>query len=197
MVVSFGQGCDSFYLTVTENIAKMKDKRGVKQNLAHKAQLGSYDKYLAFRKQIPAEVGIRGEEMVFTSFSIISRDNRELYGMVGAKCKQCGTPSYPLQRICPNPDCGAVDQMEPYRFADKKGIIFTYTSDFLAACIDPPASYGFIDYEGGGRSLVDFTDCDPNTLKVGMPVEMSFRIKYSDEKRAAVNYGWKAMPIVS
>jgi len=197
MVVSFGQGCDSFYLTVTENIKKMKEKRGVKGNLASKAPLGSYDKYLAFRKQIPAEVGIRGEEMGFTSFSIVSRDNREINGMVGAKCKKCGAPSYPLQRICPNPDCGAVDQMEPYRFAEKKGIIFTYTSDFLAACIDPPASYGFIDYEGGGRALVDFTDCDPNTLKVGMPVEMSFRIKYADEKRAAVNYGWKAIPIVS
>jgi uncharacterized OB-fold protein len=44
---------------------------------------------------------------------------------------------------------------------------------------------------------VDFTDCDPNTIKVGMPVELAFRIKASDEKRAAVNYGWKAMPIVA
>ena len=44
---------------------------------------------------------------------------------------------------------------------------------------------------------MDFTDCDANALKVGMPVEMSFRIKFADEKRAAVNYGWKAIPIVA
>jgi hydroxymethylglutaryl-CoA synthase len=197
MVISFGQGCDAFYLTVTDKIAKVKNKKAIKRNMANKVQLGSYEKYLAFRKLMPCEIGIRGEEAMFTSFSIVSRDNRELYGMVGFKCKKCGTPSYPPQRICPNPDCGAVDQNEPYRFVDKNATIFTYTSDFLSPSIDPPASYGFIDFEGGGRTGVDFTDCDANLLKIGMPVELAFRIKFADEKRAAINYGWKAMPIVA
>jgi hydroxymethylglutaryl-CoA synthase len=197
MVVSFGQGCDAFYLTVTDNIKKIKDKKAVKRNLANKVPLGSYEKYLAFRRLMPSEIGIRGEETVFTSFSIVSRENREIYGMVGTRCKKCGTPAWPVQRICPKPDCGAIDQTEPYKFSDKIGHIFTYTSDFLAPSIDPPSSYGFIDFEGGGRAGLDFTDCDANALKVGMPVELSFRIKYADEKRAAVNYGWKAMPIVS
>jgi hydroxymethylglutaryl-CoA synthase len=197
MVISFGQGCDAFYLTVTDKIAKIKNKKAIKRNMANKVQLGSYEKYLAFRKLMPCEIGIRGEEAMFTSFSIVSRDNRELYGMVGFKCKKCGTPSYPPQRICPNPDCGAVDQNEPYRFVDKNATIFTYTSDFLSPSIDPPASYGFIDFEGGGRTGVDFTDCDANLLKIGMPVELAFRIKFADEKRAAINYGWKAMPIVA
>jgi hydroxymethylglutaryl-CoA synthase len=196
MVVSFGQGCDAFYLTVTDKITSIKDKKAIKRNLANKVALGSYEKYLAFRKLMPVEIGIRGEETVFTSFSIISRESRELYGMVGSKCKKCGTPAWPVQRVCPNPDCGAIDQMEPYRFSDRLANIFTYTSDFLAPSIDPPSSYGFIDFDGGGRCGVDFTDCDSNTMKVGMPVEMSFRIKFADEKRAAVNYGWKAMPIV-
>jgi 3-hydroxy-3-methylglutaryl CoA synthase/uncharacterized OB-fold protein len=197
MVISFGQGCDAFYLTVTDKIAKIKNKKAIKRNMANKVALGSYEKYLAFRKLMPCEIGIRGEETMFTSFSIVSRDNRELYGMVGVKCKKCGAPSYPPQRICPNPDCGAVDQNEPYRFVDKNATIFTYTSDFLSPSIDPPASYGFIDFEGGGRTGVDFTDCDANALKIGMPVEFAFRIKFADEKRAAVNYGWKAMPIVA
>ena len=197
MVVSFGQGCDAFFLTVTDNITKVKNKKAVKRNLANKVALGSYDKYLAFRKLMPAEIGIRGEETIFTSYSIIARDNREIYGMVGTKCKKCGTPAWPVQRVCPNPDCGAIDQIEAYRFSDKPGHIFTYTSDFLAPSIDPPASYGFVDFDGGGRCAVDFTDCDPNALKVGMPVELSFRIKFADEKRASVNYGWKAMPVVA
>ena len=197
MVVSFGQGCDAFYLTVTDKIAGIKDKKAIKRNLANKVPLGSYEKYLAFRKLMPCEIGIRGEETVFTSFSIIARENREIYGMVGSKCKKCGTPAWPFQRICPNPDCGAIDQLESYGFSERLANIFTYTSDFLAPSIDPPASYGFIDFQGGGRCAVDFTDCDPNALKVGMPVEMSFRIKFSDEKRAAVNYGWKAIPIVA
>jgi len=197
MVVSFGQGCDAFYLTVTDKVSKIKDKKAVKKNMANKAALGSYEKYLAFRKLMPAEIGIRGEEVNFTSFSVVSRDNRELYGMVGTKCTKCGTPCYPPQRICTKPECGAVDQFEHYRFSDRKGVLFTYTSDFLAASIDPPASYGFIDFEGGGRAGLDLTDCDANALSVGMPVEMTFRIKYADEKRAAINYGWKAMPVIA
>ena len=197
LVISFGQGCDAFYLTVTDKISKIKDKKAVKKNMANKVALGSYEKYLAFRKQMPCEIGIRGEEALFTSFSVVSRDNREIYGMVGFKCKKCGTPSYPPQRICCNPDCGAVDQYDSYRFADKRAVLFTYTSDFLAPSIDPPASYGFIDFDGGGRAGVDLTDCDSNALSVGMPVELTFRIKYADEKRAAINYGWKAMPIVA
>ncbi len=197
MVVSFGQGCDAFFLTVTDNITRVKNKKAIKRNLANKAALGSYEKYLAFRKLMPVEIGIRGEETIFTSFSLVSRENREIYGMVGSKCKKCGTPAWPLQRVCPNPDCGAIDQFEPYRFSDKLGKIFTYTADFLAASIDPPAVYGYIDFEGGGRCGLDFTDCDPNALKVGMQMELSFRIKYADEKRAAVNYGWKAMPVIA
>ena len=109
MVVSFGQGCDAFYLTVTDKIKGVKAKKAVKRNLANKVPLGSYEKYLAFRKLMPVEIGIRGEETVFTSFSIISRENREIHGMVGSKCKKCGAPAWPVQRVCPNPDCGAID----------------------------------------------------------------------------------------
>ena len=103
MVVSFGQGCDAFYLTVTDKIAKIKDKKAIKRNLANKVALGSYEKYLAFRKLMPCEIGIRGEETMFTSFSIISRENREIYGMVGYKCKKCGTPSLALPEDLPQP----------------------------------------------------------------------------------------------
>lgn len=197
MVVSFGQGCDAFYITVTDKITEVKNKKAIKRNLANKAALGSYEKYLAFRKLMPVEIGIRGEEAIFTSFSIVSRENREIYGMVGSRCRKCGAPAWPIQRICPNPDCGAIDQFDPYRFSDRLGNIFTYTADYLAPSIDPPSVYGFIDFEGGGRCGLDFTDCDANTLKVGLPMELSFRIKYADEKRAAVNYGWKAIPIVA
>ncbi len=196
MVVSFGQGCDALCLTVTDNISKVKDKKGVKKNLANRAPLISYEKYLAFRNLMPVEVGIRGEETAFISYSMIWRDNREIYGMVGSRCKVCGHPFYPLQRICANSKCGATDQMEPYRFAERKATIFTCASDFLAPCIDPPASYCIVDFEGGGRALIDLTDCDPNVLKVDMPVEMSFRIRYADEKRASISYGWKAVPVV-
>ena len=84
--------------------------------------------------------------------------------------------------------------MEDYRFSDKKGVLFTYTGDNLAASINPPATYGFVDFEGGGRSWFDITDCDLDSLEVGMPLEMTFRRRYLDEARGQHGYFWKAMP---
>ena len=104
-------------------------------------------------------------------------------------------PQYPSQRVCVKPGCGAIDEMEDYRFSDKKGYLFTYTGDNLAFSVSPPAIYGMINFEGGGRYWFDLTDCDLDSLKVGMPVEMSFRRKYLDEARGIYGYFWKGVPI--
>lgn len=85
--------------------------------------------------------------------------------------------------------------MEDYRFSDKKGTLFTYTGDNLAANIDPPAIYGLVDFDGGGRFWFDLTDCDLDSVKVGMPVEMTFRRRYVDEDSGVYGYSWKAMPV--
>jgi uncharacterized OB-fold protein len=89
--------------------------------------------------------------------------------------------------------CQAKDQFEDYRFADKKGSIFTYSLDLLADVIDPPGSPVFVDFEGGGRGWFELTDRDPDQVKVGMPVEMVFRKMYFD--RGIHNYFWKARPV--
>ena len=118
-----------------------------------------------------------------------------LLGLVGSRCKRCGTPQFPPQRVCAKPDCGAVDEMEDYRFAQRKGHLFTYTADSLAFSPNPPAIYGMVDFEEGGRSLFDLTDCDLDMLSVNMPVEMTFRRKFHDENRGVSAYSWKATPI--
>lgn len=83
--------------------------------------------------------------------------------------------------------------MEDYNFARKKGRIFTFTADNLAVSGEPPAIYGILDFEGGGRYWFDFTDCDLKEVKVGAPVVMSFRRKYLDQGRGVHGYFWKAV----
>ncbi|MBM3172494.1 MAG: 3-hydroxy-3-methylglutaryl CoA synthase, partial [Chloroflexi bacterium] len=90
-----------------------------------------------------------------------------------------------------------LDEMEPYRFSDKKASVFNYTGDNLAASISPPAIYGMVDFEGGGRAWLDFTDCDLEEVKVGLPVELTFRRKYVDEGRGIHGYFWKVVPVRS
>ncbi len=194
LVTSYGNGSEALWFKVTEKIEEKRDGRGVKQYLSSKQELTSYEKYLTFRGILPVEVGIRGE-VGPTQLSVAWRERRAILALCGSKCKRCGTPQYPPQRVCVNPNCGAIDEMEDYQFADKRGTLFSYTEDRLSFSISPPQAYGMIDFEGGGRYIFDITDCEPGSLKVGMPMEMTFRRKYVDEVRGIHGYSWKAMPV--
>ena len=197
VVVSFGNGSDALLFKVTDKIEKVKgNRRGIKKHLATRRELRSYEKFISFRNAIPVEKGIRGETIATTALSELWRSRRQVLGLVGSRCKKCGTPQYPAQRVCVKPDCGAIDQMEDYPFADKKGRLFTYTGDMLAFSMNPPAIYGIVDFEGGGRFWFDMTDADQESVKMDMPIEMSFRKKYTDEKSGIHGYFWKAVPVI-
>lgn len=195
LLISYGSGCDALYFEVTENIKKLSARTGIVGYLSKKVELDNYLKYLTWRKMVPTSLGLRGEEDKWTRWSLVWRRHRMILGMWGSRCTKCQTQQFPAQRVCVNPDCGAIDQMEPVYLADKGGTIFSYTSDMLAASINPPAMYGAVDINGGGRFVFDYTDCVLEDLEVGKKVEFSFRIKMYDQKRDITNYFWKAVPV--
>jgi NAD(P)-dependent dehydrogenase (short-subunit alcohol dehydrogenase family) len=65
----------------------------------------------------------------------------------------------------------------------------------LAVSVDPPAIYGMVQFEGGGRFMADFTDCAQDDIRVGLPVKMSFRKHATDKERGFTGYFWKAVPV--
>ena len=195
LVVSFGSGCDALYFEVTEAIEKIKDRHGISGCLANRAELDNYSKYLVWRDILPAETGLRGEEDLWTRASVLWRNRRFVFGLCGSRCRKCGTPHLPPQQVCVNPDCGAIEEMEDYVFSDKRGRLVSFTGDLLAASLNPPAVYGQVMFEGGGKYMCDFTDCDMEELSTGMPVSMTFRRKYYDKKRGVSGYFWKAKPL--
>ena len=72
--------------------------------------------------------------------------------------------------------------------------VLTWTADRLTYTPDPPAHYGIVQFEGGGRLMADFTDVDTGEVEVGMPMRMVFRIKEQDARRNLKSYFWKAAP---
>ena len=54
-----------------------------------------------------------------------------------------------------------------------------------------------IEFEEGGRVMIDFTDIDADALKVGQPMQMMFRIKDIDTARGFRRYYWKAAPVAA
>ncbi|MCX5999286.1 MAG: OB-fold domain-containing protein [Chloroflexi bacterium] len=201
LFASYGNGADAFVLQVTPAVSGLSRRRGMKRHLKSKKTINNYETYLRWRGIIPLEAA-RRPELPPTSVAALWRNKKEILALYGARCLKCGTPQYvnpganfstgvtPI-RICVV--CQAQDQLEPYRFADKKARIFTFTQDNLAPSPDPPAIVTVIDFEGGGRGVFDMTDRDPSQLQVGMPVEMTFRRLFYD--RGIHNYYWKARPV--
>jgi len=194
LIAGFGQGCDALYFRVTDHIKKFPSRRGVRGSLEHKKSIDNYMKYLVFRNLIEPEMGIRAEAQTQTAMTTLWRQRKMITGLVGGKCRDCGTPQYPKMEICVNPDCNHMNSQDDYEFADVPARVKTFTGDLLAVSMNPPAIYGMVQFEGGGRFMADFTDCELEDLKVGMPVAMSFRKRFSDRERGFTGYFWKAVP---
>ena len=197
LVVGFGQGADALLLEVTPEIANRPKNLGVSGYLARRKEEPSYGRFLAFNDLIELERGMRSETDKATALSSLWRNRETVTSFTGGKCSKCGTLQFPRTDICVNPNCNALHTQEPYPFADMGGRIKSYTADRLTYSPDPPACYGMIEFEEGGRVMIDFTDIDADALKVGQPMRMMFRIKDIDTARGFRRYYWKAAPRVA
>lgn len=187
LVVSQGQGCDALLLEVTDAIAELPPRRGVKGHLASKKTIDRYTTYLKWKNLLTVEAGRRPPRRR-PSVPAVWRNRRQNLALVGSRCTACGTPHYPRQRVCIH--CKAKDAMEPYAFVGKPARIATYTVDYLTISPDPPTVFAVVDFAGGGRVICEMTDVEPERLDIGLEVEMTFRRLY--EADGLHNYAWKA-----
>ena len=97
---------------------------------------------------------------------------------------------YPPQHVCIQ--CEAKDRFEKYPLWDKKAELFTFSPDNSLPTLDPPYVLAVVNFEDGGRIWLDMTDKDAGTLKIGMPLELTFRKLHTVE--SIHNYFWKCMP---
>ncbi len=188
LLASYGDGADVLLLKVTEKIAGIKGRWGMKRSLAAKMMMRSYDDYLAYRGFAASDPeGFGG-----ASASIIHRERDAIYALHGVKCLTCGTVQFPPQRVCTN--CHTKDNFEPYNFAEKKGKVFTFTLKYGGDIpgFARPGVDTMVDFEGGGRALFGMTDMIADEVKVGMDVEMSFRTLGAGG--GIHNYYWRCMP---
>jgi 3-hydroxy-3-methylglutaryl CoA synthase/NAD(P)-dependent dehydrogenase (short-subunit alcohol dehydrogenase family)/putative sterol carrier protein len=193
LLVGFGQGADALYFEVTPQIEKLTPRQGIGGSLENKKILDNYTKYLTFREHLVPDFGIRKEGPSQTALTVLWRRRDMLLGLVGGKCRECGTPQFPSQRTCVNPDCTAVDSQDPYCFQDEEAVVMTFTGDYLAVSYDPPAIYGVVEFKNGGRFIADYTDCELDDVVIGRAVKMTFRKRYHDKERGFHGYFWKAI----
>jgi hydroxymethylglutaryl-CoA synthase len=196
MVVAFGQGVDVLVVEVTPEIASLPRRRGVTGWLARGKVETNYLKFLAFQDLLPLDKGMRAEFDKKTALSILWRKRDMLYGLVGGRCRACGTVQFPRSAVCVNPACHAAGDQESYPMADLQATIMSWSADSLTFSPDPPSYYGMITFREGGRLTADFTDCEAQQVQVGAAMRMTFRIREVDTARGGFKrYFWKAAPV--
>lgn len=196
LVLHFGGGCDALVFETTDKLSSQSDKRGIVGSLANRKEETNYLKFLTFNGLIEWEQGMRAEQDKKTALTTLYRNEDMLMGLVGGRCTETGVVQFPRSRISVNPNNHTVDTQEPYKFADRKAKILSWSADFLSASMNPPNHYGMVVFDEGGRIMMDFTDVEQGTVDSGMEVRLVFRIKDFDEKRGFRRYFWKAVPIL-
>jgi 3-hydroxy-3-methylglutaryl CoA synthase len=186
---NYGDGADAFVLQVTDQIEKVRGRRGIKRHLESKMQIHNYEKYVRFRNLMQGEADRRPQYI--SSLPMIWRDRKQVLPLHGGRCRNCGNIQFPIQRICAY--CQAKDNYEEVRLADKTATVFTFSMDERAVEVDPPRVWTISDFDDGGRIYCTMTDRDTEKIDIGMQVEMTFRKIH--EGAGVHNYFWKCRPV--
>jgi hydroxymethylglutaryl-CoA synthase len=193
LFASYGNGADAFVLHVTEGISGVRGKPTMQDRLARR-QAVDYGRYLDWRELLSVESG-NLPDRARPSLASRWRERKGIAALYGVKCRKCGTPQiHPIGqtvRICAM--CQSKDDFEAYRFSDKTAKLFTFSVDKLQPTKNSPGVNGVVDFDGGGRLLMELTDYEVDKVKVGMPLEMTWRIFF--KVGGVINYFWKAKPI--
>jgi hydroxymethylglutaryl-CoA synthase len=195
LLVGFGQGVDVLLFETTPAIAGLAPRRGVAGSLAGGVADGNYLRWLFHRGELGLDRGMRAEFDQKQPATTLWRNRKAVLGLIGGRCTRTGTVQFPRTDISVNPNDHARHTQEDYPLAERRARIVTYTADALTYSPDPPAYYGMIDFDGGGRMVAEFADAGEGDIEVGREMKMVFRIKAFDEQRDFIKYFWKATPV--
>lgn len=192
LVAAYGNGCDVLSIRSTDNISSFPFGRKIGSQVEQKIPMSSYNKYLIWRGLV--DVAQTPRPPLSERQPTPSAQWREVKAELvlnGTRCKECGTPQYPPQRVCMI--CKAKDKMEPYSFNRVPAKAVTFSNDYIMETLDCPVTTTVVDFEGGGRMICDMTDRKLEEVAVGMDLEMTFRKLYS--VGGINNYWWKCTPL--
>jgi len=186
LLLGYGDGAFAIALKAAQGLEKARPKNAswLFRDVAH------YTDILKWKEHVLYAPRARRPSLDPSSPISLFRERQQNLALVGVRCKGCGYPQYPAQRLCTR--CRGIN-FAPEPFAQKHATLFTYSLDTLGPTPDPPLIVCFIDFEGGGRMQCLMTDADPKELNIGMPLEMTFRRLFVAD--GIPNYFWKCTPM--
>jgi 3-hydroxy-3-methylglutaryl CoA synthase len=191
LLVNYGDGADAIALETTPALAEFQRTahRGIARNLASGATLPDYYDYLRWRGLLT--FAGHGRTGIAPAPAALYREQTEVLRLRGVRCRSCGMVQYPPQRVCVR--CQTKDDFDSIRLSGSHGKLFSYSMDYVAATPDVPLIHSVVDFDVGGRAMMMMADRDTDNVRIGMPLEPTFR-KFS-EADGIHTYIWKVAPI--
>ena len=99
--------------------------------------------------------------------------------LIGSRCRDCSTVTFPRQASCPRCTSENVEERELQR----TGTLWTWTIQCFSPKSPPyavppgddfvPYGVGYVELEGEVRVEARLTESDPERLRIGMPMELT------------------------
>lgn len=194
VVAQFGSGGEALVFRTTAAIREYRASRGVAGWLARGTEEPNYTKFLSYKAVLNLDGGMRSEQDRKTALSTAYRHRKAILGLIGGRCEVTGQVHYPPSRLSYDQNGPLQDTQRPYKLAERLGTVLSWSAEYLSFHRAPPHTYGQVDFDGGGRILMEFTDVSVGDIAAGVKVEMTFRIKDVDDRRGYQRYFWKATP---
>ncbi len=113
--------------------------------------------------------------------------------LIGSKCKNCGSVSFPKIPTCPNPDCTR-KEVEEYLLG-RGGKLWSYTIQLF----QPPAPFKMEPFKPFGVGIVELPEgirilgmlTTTENLRIGMEVELVVDKLYEEEGNEYLTWKWK------
>ncbi|MDP9900969.1 3-oxoacyl-[acyl-carrier-protein] synthase III C-terminal domain-containing protein [Variovorax ginsengisoli] len=195
LLAQFGSGAQAVVFRVTDAIKTFRPAKGVGEWIRRGAVETAYTRFLSFKDQLQLERGMRGEQDRKTALSTAYRHRTAILGLVAGRCEVTGSVHFPPSRISYDPGQPLQDTQRSHKLAERRATVLSWSAEYLSFHRAPPHRYGQVDFDGGGRILMEFTDTAEGDIEAGTAVEMTFRIKDIDDRRGYTRYFWKATPV--
>jgi uncharacterized OB-fold protein len=117
--------------------------------------------------------------------------------LIGSRCARCGVVAFPRQSSCPKCTSLNVDE----HLLKRRGTLWSWTIQCFApksppyAAADPdafrPYGVGYIELPDEVRVEARLTECDPDRLQIGMPMELTLVPAPGGEASGVVTYAFE------
>lgn len=191
LIAGFGQGATALVFRATDAICSLDT--GFARTMARGLPETAYTKLPIFTGLLPWDRGQRGRTPVMEALTTADRYAEALLSFTGGRCRETGAVQFPPSRISANRQAHLRDTQDPWPLADLGGVVASRTADSLALSLNPPSCYGLVDFNGGGRLMMDFTDPDAQAIESGQSVDFVFRVKDMEATSGFRRYFWKAV----